>query len=600
MHTIYRNPVSRLVAIGFGLVLFDFLQPSYASESSRQDQCMESGDYEKDSRQEYSAQSLGRVYHGGQITEGARAEILCMTEQQWENAETRYLSFSVVSDEYQLLKERYGDDNPLNKRLKVFALRDSDGDGILDYRIKKYGSFMKNDPDADNDGIDNLFDPRPLSADPERDRISNNDDDNDGIPNHLDWSNKALFDKPVSRKLIKRQSKMFSKFGIVLITANGSEFTQDIADMSWHGANALSNMLDPSKVKNPTISITLEEKYGYQDLGVLAEVSPVNGQFVFYTDLMSDDNKKNRIVNFLTFVHEYVHIIQNWMDQDANESILLKTNVHEKPESFISAMSNFGWEMSLDKKKELKDPKPVSGFVDHENEAFRVREVYRSAKSTGDTELLLSSVKKQTCDQNGIPKGDWYRKNMEWDAEGWWRPVDETWEQEKAIWKENYEFWYSSNMSWDPANKVWQKVQKTWKEQHIVSCYSLSGVREWHAEYIAATLLAIMYEELQSSFIHAKYADSIIWHVQEQTCTQWGATPFMYKNIKPEHKQQIREMLDLDNKPKIMKKLLKYYLIKPYNDIRKIDVSEYPEDGCIKENMKTSALWDERSTNNAL
>ena len=57
--------------------------------------------------------------------------------------------------ERRLLKQLYGRE----RELWVYATRDSDGDGIFDFRVSDYyGRFLEGDTDLDGDGIVNVSD----------------------------------------------------------------------------------------------------------------------------------------------------------------------------------------------------------------------------------------------------------------------------------------------------------------------------------------------------------------------------------------------------------------------------------------------------------
>jgi hypothetical protein len=64
--------------------------------------------------------------------------------------------------ERRLLRQLYGRD----RELWVYATRDSDGDGIFDFRVSDYyGRFLEGDTDLDGDGIVNILDDRPFRVD---------------------------------------------------------------------------------------------------------------------------------------------------------------------------------------------------------------------------------------------------------------------------------------------------------------------------------------------------------------------------------------------------------------------------------------------------
>ncbi len=123
--------------------------------------------------------------------------------------------------EVEELRELFGDD----QELLVYATRDTDGDGVFDYRISEYrGKFFEGDIDLDGDGIRNVFDVAPYNRkvggkDTDGDLIPDEpgsfaDADGDGIPDHLDWSKR----KP--EPLASVQAGLFRDFDVILVERN--------------------------------------------------------------------------------------------------------------------------------------------------------------------------------------------------------------------------------------------------------------------------------------------------------------------------------------------------------------------------------------------
>lgn len=76
----------------------------------------------------------------------ARTEAVVNDAQPWERA---------------ALRELY----PGDVELWAYAIRDTDGDGVHDFRVSDYfGRFLEGDTDVDGDGIDNVLDAQPFAA----------------------------------------------------------------------------------------------------------------------------------------------------------------------------------------------------------------------------------------------------------------------------------------------------------------------------------------------------------------------------------------------------------------------------------------------------
>jgi hypothetical protein len=380
----------------------------------------------------YNLSSLDRVYHGGNKLADSAHEPRCMTPEQKIKAEKRLQLLNSNPDEGSSLNARHPD-----KALKLMSLRNSDNDEYLDFRIKENGAFIQNDDDADNDGIPNLFDPRPQIPGSESDKVARNDSNDNNLPDHLDWSNTKIYD--FTPEDAKNQERIFQDYGVVLVEAKGSDFRSTIIEMTDDVLQVFSRLLKKYKVKKRNVlkSITYAESYdfvpeGEEPLGILAEVSPVNGQVIIYNDSLLDMkiDRKKLIAPFITYIHELAHIIQNAMDYPQNQEELLISNTHKSPRKFAIAVNRLGWDIDIN---DTVDLSPSTLFVDHGNEAIPVRTIYNN------TELDMVGLY-ENCDPEELERDD-----------------------------------------------------------DIVGCYSYAGIREWHAEYIANTVLRVMFERLPMS-----------------------------------------------------------------------------------------------------
>jgi hypothetical protein len=116
-----------------------------------------------------------------------------------------------------MLDDFYGTD----ERLKSLSVRDSDGDGLADYRISDYfGKFSEGDVDVDGDGVRNVFDSHPYDAasggrDQNGDGAPDSgftDRNGNGLPDHLDW---AITGR--EPELVALQAGLLRDFNIMLV-----------------------------------------------------------------------------------------------------------------------------------------------------------------------------------------------------------------------------------------------------------------------------------------------------------------------------------------------------------------------------------------------
>jgi len=113
-----------------------------------------------------------------------------------------------------ILKKHYGS----NYELMAYANRDTDQDGVLDYRIASTinGRFYEGDIDIDGDGIRNTHDMNPY--DPE---IGFEDKNNNQIPDSIDWeltmSARCKANTSECSQLIMIQKELFLDYQVTLL-----------------------------------------------------------------------------------------------------------------------------------------------------------------------------------------------------------------------------------------------------------------------------------------------------------------------------------------------------------------------------------------------
>jgi hypothetical protein len=126
------------------------------------------------------------------------------------------------SEALDYLDEFFGERNDL----KALAVRDTDRDGVPDYRVSDYfGKFLEGDVDVDGDGIRNVLDSHPYDTqfggrDSDGDGIpdvagSFSDENGNGVPDHVDWGVSGL--DPEHGEI---QRRMLQTHGIALVDRN--------------------------------------------------------------------------------------------------------------------------------------------------------------------------------------------------------------------------------------------------------------------------------------------------------------------------------------------------------------------------------------------
>jgi hypothetical protein len=238
--------------------------------------------------------------------------------------------------EVEELRGLFGDD----RELLVYATRDSDGDGILDYRISEYhGKFFEGDLDVDGDGVRNVYDSRPYDPkhggrDTDGDGVPDDagsfaDRDGDGIPDHLDWSRRK------SDPLPELQTGLFHDFGVILVERS-DRFTPELV----RACDDVLRLIYREPL--PTLRTLAVE-----DQLLLRDDAGDNGFMLAQTQTLTIYGKSIQgappIVLLGLLAHEVDHAWQLSLDFD--ERALAKENVrvHYPPGQFAAEIERFGW-----------------------------------------------------------------------------------------------------------------------------------------------------------------------------------------------------------------------------------------------------------------
>lgn len=251
------------------------------------------------------------------------------------------------------LRALYGHDD----ELLAYAGRDTDRDGVLDYRISHYcGKFFEGDIDLDGDGIRNVFDVAPYNrrvggVDTNRDGTPDKpgtfaDADGDKIPDHIDWSTLApaqLGDQlgdQLGERQAEQQEGLFRDFGVILVERSSSF------------SPALVQAIDDTlrlvfRRPMPTLrTVAVEHQLLISpDLGD-------NGLMVAQTQTLTVYTKAiagaDPLIVFGLFVHETDHAWQLAQDFDVKNLRAENKRIHYPPGKFTASLKRFGWEAKDD------------------------------------------------------------------------------------------------------------------------------------------------------------------------------------------------------------------------------------------------------------
>lgn len=239
------------------------------------------------------------------------------------------------------LRGLYGEDT----ELLAYASRDSDRDGVLDYRISHYcGKFFEGDIDLDGDGIRNVYDVAPYDrrvggVDTNRDGMPDKpgsfaDADGDKIPDHIDWS--TLAPEQLGEQHADQQAGLYRDFGVILVERSSS-FTPELVQ-------AIDDTLRLVFRKPlPTLRIVSVEDQlliGSRDLGD-------NGLMVAQTQTLTVYTQSivgaDPLVVLGLLVHEVDHAWQLAQDFDAKDLRAENNRIHYPPGKFTNSLERFGW-----------------------------------------------------------------------------------------------------------------------------------------------------------------------------------------------------------------------------------------------------------------
>jgi hypothetical protein len=229
--------------------------------------------------------------------------------------------------EQELLRELY----PGDAELWAYAIRDTDGDGVHDFRISDYyGRFLEGDTDLDGDGIDNALDSRPFAAD---------SNDQAELPAGADW---AAGGKPES--MARTQRKLLGNHRVLLVERSAG-FTPALARSVEDVLTRVYRSIFSGNGTLSTLRIisTDESSLLYADAeegsGDFAQVFAATQTMEIYRPGIDAPP----VIQLGFLVHEIGHNIQFEMDFDARRQEEIMRRNAFVAEHFHDLISDYGW-----------------------------------------------------------------------------------------------------------------------------------------------------------------------------------------------------------------------------------------------------------------
>ena len=262
-----------------------------------------------------------------------------------------------------ILDDVYGAD----ERLKALAIRDSDGDGLADYRISDYyGKFAEGDLDVDGDGIRNVLDSHPYDR-TRGGRDTNGDGTPDAdftdanrnsLPDHLDWAVRGR-----DPELVAIQAGLYRDFRIALVERD-AEFDLPLARAvddvirRVYGArlgpsSGLPNLRTVAVERTALLTPELAEEAG-SDMDAQALY---NSQSLVVYDAGRSVEQPVGLLGLL--VHEIGHAWHMSLDWDAGHPERENARNDFPAPVFVRTVAPFGWSTSGYFDGELADDLPV-------------------------------------------------------------------------------------------------------------------------------------------------------------------------------------------------------------------------------------------------
>jgi hypothetical protein len=306
--------------------------------------------------------SLEFVYYRARTPEAEAALAVALPDDA-EVARFEQTSPRMNDEALAMIDDFYGTE----RRLKALTIRDSDGDGLADYRVSDYfGKFSEGDVDVDGDGIRNLLDSSPY----DRTRGGQDDDGNgtpdrgfvdtnrNGLPDHVDW---AIAGR--DPELARIQEGLYRDFRILLVERD-ADFDLPLALAVDDALRRLYGSVLAAPAGMPTLRTIAVEHEALLNAELAEEAGDDTSAQVFYNSqslIIYDQGRDVRdpigLIGLLA--HELGHAWHMALDWDFAQPARENARNDFPAPRFVSLVKPFGWTSDGYYDGELKDDLPV-------------------------------------------------------------------------------------------------------------------------------------------------------------------------------------------------------------------------------------------------
>ena len=231
--------------------------------------------------------------------------------------------------EQELLESLYPDD----PALWAYATRDSDEDGIFDFRVSDYyGRFLEGDTDLDGDGYHNVLDEAPYV-------VAEEAGGPEAIPASLDW---AKLGKPTD--MVRIQRELLDKNRILLVERS-AEFTPELAQSVYDVVTKVYREIFANDGVLPTLRVIATEESSLLDpedeagASDFAQVLPATQTLEIYRrgiDALP-------VIQLGFLAHEIAHNVQFSLDYDAQRQDEIIRRNYFAAAHFFDLVEPYGW-----------------------------------------------------------------------------------------------------------------------------------------------------------------------------------------------------------------------------------------------------------------